>query len=403
MRLDITGRHVDITPPLRQLIDQAPRRTRAAPQRQRDLRAGHPDEGEIPPPDRDRRARARRSHAARARRGQRLAALGAPGGRQDRAAGAEAQGQVGASASGGARAPASSATAAEPARAAPTPARRSARRAYAVKPMSVEDAALRVDAGRRPSSSSATPTPTRQHSLPAQGRQPRADRAGLIRDCADLQAVATPCSMSDPYQTAGVTVATVLRDLAESRSLDLELLAGAEGLDRRITIPHTQKTGLALSGFDAYLRDGRVLVFGESEIRYLESLADARADRGPAAASSATIFRACSSPTASTLPPKCSIEADRAQVPLLRTRAATPEAMARLSAVLDTYLAARGDRPRRADGHPRPRRARRRRERHRQERVRARPRRARPPAGRRRCRRAAVPGAVVRAGHAARS
>ena len=33
-----------------------------------------------------------------------------------------------------------------------------------------------------------------------------------------------------------------------------------------------QKTGLALSGFDEYLRDGRVLVFGESEIRYLESL-----------------------------------------------------------------------------------------------------------------------------------
>ena len=70
----------------------------------------------------------------------------------------------------------------------------------------------------------------------------------------------------------GVTVATVLRDLADSRALDLELLAGADGLGRHITIPHTQKTGLALSGFDAYLRGGRVLVFGESEVRYLESL-----------------------------------------------------------------------------------------------------------------------------------
>src|SRR5919199_1677819 len=36
------------------------------------------------------------------------------------------------------------------------------------------------------------------------------------------------------------------------------------------------------------------------------------------------------------------VEAERASVPLLRTRVATPEAMARLSAVLDTYLSARG-------------------------------------------------------------
>jgi HPr kinase/phosphorylase len=40
--------------------------------------------------------------------------------------------------------------------------------------------------------------------------------------------------------------------------------------------------------------------------------------------------------------PEITIEADRARVPILRTRAATPEAMARLSSVLDTYLAARG-------------------------------------------------------------
>ena len=57
------------------------------------------------------------------------------------------------------------------------------------------------------------------------------------------------------HEPPGVTIRTILRDLAASRSLDLELLAGGEGLDRRITIPHTQKTGLALSGFDAYLRE----------------------------------------------------------------------------------------------------------------------------------------------------
>ncbi len=67
-------------------------------------------------------------------------------------------------------------------------------------------------------------------------------------------------------------MATVLRDLAESRAIDLELLAGGGGVDRRITNPHPQKTGLALSGFDKYLREGRVLVLGESEVRFLESL-----------------------------------------------------------------------------------------------------------------------------------
>src|SRR5258708_28295940 len=70
----------------------------------------------------------------------------------------------------------------------------------------------------------------------------------------------------------GVPVSTLLRDLAESRGIHLELLAGAGGLDRRIANPHPQKTGLALSGFDKYLREGRVLVLGESEVRFLESL-----------------------------------------------------------------------------------------------------------------------------------
>ena len=147
--------------------------------------------------------------------------------------------------------------------------------------------------------------------------------------------------MTDTAQPRGVTVATVLRDLSDSRALDLELLAGQDGLERRITIPHTQKTGLALSGFDEYLRGGRVLVFGESEVRYLESLEPAHR--------TAVLQRVVSHDIPCILitdghePPAEAVdEANRAQVPLLRTRAATPEAMARMSAVLDTYLAARG-------------------------------------------------------------
>jgi HPr kinase/phosphorylase len=147
--------------------------------------------------------------------------------------------------------------------------------------------------------------------------------------------------MTETAEPRGVTVATVLRDLADSRALDLELLAGAAGLERRITIPHTQKTGLALSGFDAYLRPGRVLVFGRSEVRYLETLT--AEERGEALRRVFSHDLPCLLVTGGATPPPETIsEADRAGVPLLRSRAATPEAMSRLSAVLDTYLAARG-------------------------------------------------------------
>src|SRR5690242_6543818 len=138
----------------------------------------------------------------------------------------------------------------------------------------------------------------------------------------------------------GVSVATLLRDLGESRALDLELLAGAGGVERRITNPHPQKTGLALSGFDQYLREGRVLVLGESEVRFLESLSS-EARSGIAR----RVFGhsiPCLVITAGFNPPQelCD-EADLANLPLMRARAATPLVMARLSAVLDAYLAAR--------------------------------------------------------------
>src|SRR5437763_5365593 len=70
----------------------------------------------------------------------------------------------------------------------------------------------------------------------------------------------------------GVTVGGLLQSRPEALGLDLDLLAGSAGLERRITSPYIQKTGLALAGFHEYLKPGRVLIFGESEIRYLESL-----------------------------------------------------------------------------------------------------------------------------------
>src|SRR5204862_5280892 len=145
--------------------------------------------------------------------------------------------------------------------------------------------------------------------------------------------------MTETAQPRGVTVATVLRDVAESGAFDLELLAGAAGVERRITIPHTQKTGLALSGFDAYLRPGRVLIFGTSEVRYLESLT--AEERAVALRRVFSHELPCLLVTGGATPPSETIvEADRAGVPLLRSRTATPEATSQLSSVLDAHLAA---------------------------------------------------------------
>jgi len=139
----------------------------------------------------------------------------------------------------------------------------------------------------------------------------------------------------------GVTVATLLRDLAGSREVPLELLAGGSGLERRITISQPQKTGLALSGFDAYLHGGRVLVFGESEVRYVESLAVEQRRRALERVLGHDL--PCVLITGGFSPaPEIAEEAERASVPLLRTSASTPETMSRLSTLLDTYLGARG-------------------------------------------------------------
>ena len=48
--------------------------------------------------------------------------------------------------------------------------------------------------------------------------------------------------------TGGVTVGALLGARGAASGLDLDLLAGAAGLERRITLPYIQKTGLALAG-----------------------------------------------------------------------------------------------------------------------------------------------------------
>jgi HPr kinase/phosphorylase len=140
--------------------------------------------------------------------------------------------------------------------------------------------------------------------------------------------------------TPSVSVSGLLRSRPESIGLPLDLVAGASGLERTIGSPHIQKTGLALAGFHQYLRAGRVLVLGESEIRYLEGLAPA--DRMHALASAFSHDIPCVMITGGLqAPPEMIAAADRFDIPLLRTAVATPVAIAKVTSLLDDTLAVR--------------------------------------------------------------
>jgi HPr kinase/phosphorylase len=137
-----------------------------------------------------------------------------------------------------------------------------------------------------------------------------------------------------------ITVEGLLKSRAEAIGLPFELLGGRDGLQRTISSPHIQKTGLALAGFDAYLQPARILVFGESEIRYLESLDVANRLNVLAAAFSHDI--PCVLITGGWEPPVELLAAsDRYQVPLLRTPVSTPVSIAKIEYLLDDELAER--------------------------------------------------------------
>ncbi len=139
---------------------------------------------------------------------------------------------------------------------------------------------------------------------------------------------------------AGVTVGALLEGRPEAPGLDLDLLAGGAGLGRRITSPYMQKTGLALAGFHEYLRAGRVLVFGPSEIRYLESL--------PSGQRTETLRKVCEQEIPCILVTgglrafgEIIFEAERAGVPVLRTQEPTPTAVAKLTDALEESFVVR--------------------------------------------------------------
>jgi HPr kinase/phosphorylase len=126
--------------------------------------------------------------------------------------------------------------------------------------------------------------------------------------------------------TPAVTVRGLLDARPESVGLSIELLAGLGGLERLITSPYIQKTGLALAGFHEYLQPGRILLFGESEVRFLESL-----DSSTRREALAKCFNAklpCLLVTGGAeIAPEVLVEGELAGVPILRTTVPTAAAM----------------------------------------------------------------------------
>jgi HPr kinase/phosphorylase len=140
--------------------------------------------------------------------------------------------------------------------------------------------------------------------------------------------------------TPAVTVRGLLDARPESVGLSIDVLAGANGLHRTITSPYIQKTGLALAGFHEYLQPGRILLFGESEIRFIESLNSAA--RRQALAKCFSEDLPCLLVTGGAdIPPEVLLEGERANVPVLRTTVPTAAAIGKLTAVLEDRLAHR--------------------------------------------------------------
>ncbi len=138
----------------------------------------------------------------------------------------------------------------------------------------------------------------------------------------------------------GVTVRGLIDSRSDALGLSIELVAGAAGLDRPITNPHIQKTGLALAGFHDYLRPGRVLIFGESEVRYLESL-DSPSRLRALRLALALDFPCVLITGGFAPPPEVAVVAEETGLPVLRTFVDTPDAIAKLTSILEDSLSDR--------------------------------------------------------------
>jgi HPr kinase/phosphorylase len=136
----------------------------------------------------------------------------------------------------------------------------------------------------------------------------------------------------------GVPVAEMLEESAGS--LQLELVAGRVGLDRRVHLARVQRPGLALTGYTDYVRYGRVQIVGSSEIGYLRKLTPRR--RSTILAKLCRCRITCFVVTKDLTPPRELVTAaEGGGIPLLATPLESTKFIKALSAFLEDRLATR--------------------------------------------------------------
>lgn len=125
----------------------------------------------------------------------------------------------------------------------------------------------------------------------------------------------------------------------KDHALNLTLLAGSKGLQKRISHPQVQKMGLALTGFIQFINPQRVQVVGKTEIAYLNALGDEL--------KSEVIHKICSLDisciiiTRNLQPPALFLkEAEEKAIPVFGTPLMTTELIERLTKLLELKLAA---------------------------------------------------------------
>jgi HPr kinase/phosphorylase len=136
----------------------------------------------------------------------------------------------------------------------------------------------------------------------------------------------------------GISVRELLDDPA--LGLNVRLVAGAGGLDRLISHPRIQKSGLALVGHLHGLVPTRLQVLGETELSYAESLSpEAQIESAERLFS---VNLSCVIVTRGVDPPEALVhEAERTETPLVVSAERSSTAINAIHALLDQRLAPR--------------------------------------------------------------
>ncbi|MBL4635780.1 MAG: HPr(Ser) kinase/phosphatase [Kofleriaceae bacterium] len=132
-----------------------------------------------------------------------------------------------------------------------------------------------------------------------------------------------------------ITIQELLDGVGET--LLLNLRAGNGGLDRVIRVPRIQKPGLALTGYDQQLDDGRLLTLGGTEIEFLRSASGAQ--RTLAVETVMGAHPACIIITRGLEPPEELVECcGRDHIPLMTTSLLSAELIAQVTHFLQDRL-----------------------------------------------------------------